>query len=274
VKLRFFRAASPPIRDLNQLVHHVRDELARSTSLDPAHTILPDPSNPRSQLLLQLDGAHLQTDRLLAVDADNPATIDSSQVSLHLESIRLAPSCITAVAPDQTQTSLSAHAEIAAPVLTLRGDAERTSGGEITHFRSANLEIDLEPTFDKFLASLLPELIQRKTGVAVSDLSVQISPVTDGLSVHLVASVKAFVMSATVRISATVVRTNEHLFLKDLSATTDASMLAGLLNGYVKSFAESLSDRPLPLAFANVPMRCTSLQTSHSQGVHVRFEAP
>jgi hypothetical protein len=198
----------------------------------------------------------------------------SEALVLHLESISLKLSEITLCASDGTACVIQVSGSLTAPTIELFDQDNATVGGALTGFRSATLELVLPTTFDRFVACLLPEVVLKQTGVSVRDVIVRSEPSLNCLSLFLSASVKAFVMNASGRASASIVRETERLFLRDLQAHTDAAMLSSLLSGYVKSFASQLGQKPLPLSLCGQPLRCTALSPTAELGVQASFEAP
>lgn len=274
MKLPFTHPASPPIRNAEQFVQHLRNEAQSFSTLQADSAIALSPSDAdqnRFHLTLSLSGLRLNAATL----AHMPSMPSHSEaLALHLESLSLKPSEITLCASDGTACVIQVSGSLTAPTIELFDQDNTTVGGALTRFRSATLALVLPKTFDRLVSCLLPEVVLKQTGVSVRDVIVRSEPSLDCLNLFLSASVKAFVMNASGRASASIVRENEHLFLRDLQAHTDAAMLSSLLSGYVKSFASQLAEKPLPLSICGQALRCTALSPTAKFGVQACFEAP
>ena len=274
MKLPFTHPASPPIRNAEQFVQHLRKEAQAFSSLDAASALALSPSNANpnlSRLTLSLSGLDLNVATLANVP---PIASDAAALTLQLESLTLKPSEITLCSSDGTACNIQVSGTLTAPTIKLFEQDNTTVGGALTEFRTATFALVLPKSFDRLVSSLLPEMVLQQTGVSVRDVVVRNEPSPDCLSVFLSASVKAFVMNASGRASASIVRENEHLFLRDLQAHTDAAMLSSLLSGYVKSFATQLAEKPIPLSICGKTLRCTGLSPAAELGVQASFEAP
>lgn len=274
MKLPFTHPASPPIHNAEQFVQHLRDEIQALSTLDAGSALALSPSKANqdlSYLTLSLTGLRLNVATLAHVP---PITSHSEALTLQLESLTLKPSEITLCSSDGTACNIQVSGTLTAPTIKLFEQDNTTVGGALTEFRTATFALVLPKTFDRLVSCLLPEVVLKQTGVSVRDVIVRSEPSLDCLNLFLSASVKAFVMNASGRASASIVRENEHLFLRDLQAHTDAAMLSSLLSGYVKSFASQLAEKPLPLSICGQALRCTGLSPAADLGVQASFEAP
>lgn len=274
MKLPFTHPACPPIRNPQQFAQHLRTEVQALSTLDADSAIALSPSDTNQtppRLTLLLNGLRLNTAAITHVP---PLPSQSAALSLQLESLTLKPSEITLCSSDGTSCVIQVSGTVTAPTIELFERDNTTVGGALTGFRSATLALIIPKTFDRLVSCVLPEMVLQQTGVSIRDVIVRSEPSLDCLSLFLSASVKAFVMNASGRASASVVRENEHLFLRDLQAQTDAAMLSSLLSGYVKSFASQLGQKPLPLSLCGNTLRCTTLNATSEHGFEACFEAP
>lgn len=274
MKLRFTHAASPPIQNAEQLVQHLRHEVQALSTLDANAALrlnVTDHQPNNSDLSLSLDGLRVLPANILDTQLTEP---HATETTVQFASITLQPSNIRIESSEGTSCEIGISGRITDPTIVLLEKNGATLGGALTGFQSASLELVFPKQLDRLLNSLLPELVLKQTGVTIRDVQVRSESATDSLNIFLVASVKAFVMNATGRASASIVREGQNLFVRDLQAHTDAAMLSSLLSGYVKSFTADLSETPIPLSLGGITLRCTALSPVAEQHFRACFQAP
>ncbi len=274
MKLRFTNPVAPPIRNAEQFIHHMRSEIRTLTNLDEniALTSAPSRNAPnRPTITLALNGLCVQPNDFAGLTLSDS---DCSGYTLELESIDLRSSQITVKSLEGIACDIEISGNLVHPTITFFEQNGATTGGALTGFRSASLTLVFPKQLDRLLSSLLPEIVLKQTGISIHDVGFRSDPTSDCLSLFLTTSVKAFVMNASGRASASLVREQDQLFIRDLQAHTDAAMLSSLLSGYVRSFASRMAENPLPLSLGGIPLRCTSLGPASEQSVLASFEAP
>jgi hypothetical protein len=274
VKLRFTNPVAPPIHTIEQFIQHIRGEIRTLTNLDENSALTSAPSRNapnRPIITLALNGLCVQLNDFAGLTLSDS---DDSGYTLELESIDLSTSQITLKSLEGIACDIDVSGQLVHPTITFFEQNGATTGGALTGFRSASLTLAFPKQFDRLISSLLPEIVLKQTGVSIRDIGFRSEPALDCLNLFLTASVKAFVMNASGRASASLVREQNKLFIRDLQAHTDAAMLSSLLAGYVKSFASQIGKNPLPLSLGGIQLRCTALGQVSEHSVRVSFEAP
>ena len=274
MKLRFIHPASPRVRTPQELLHHLRAEIGSLTGLHPDSAIslsTVTAVDPTPHLTLALDGLSIHPAKFSSIEVTGP---HQPGTSIQLESLELVRSQILVQASERNSCPVEVCGTLTHPVIQMLDHEDTTIGGVLTGFHSLTLEFAFTERIDPLLSELIPDLLANRMGIVLRNMDVRTDPDADRLSVFATASVKAFVMNAVGRASASLVRTQGKLFLRDLQAHTDASMLSSLVSGYVRSLADQLDEHPIPISLCDTPLRCTMMEPTPAKGLRARFEAP